>query len=58
VAGVEEADNRIRIVPLERLRARRQKERVVSAMIFWGLALSLSVGAELNDFAHQQNRMD
>src|SRR6516164_7925744 len=31
VAGVEEADNRTRIVPLERLSAGRQKKRVVLA---------------------------
>jgi hypothetical protein len=31
MAGVEEADNRTRIVPLESLGAGRQKERVVLA---------------------------
>jgi len=31
VTGVEEADNRARIVPFERLGARRHKERVVLA---------------------------
>src|SRR6516162_3442240 len=31
VAGVEEADNRTRVVPLERLSAGRQKKRVVLA---------------------------
>ena len=31
MAGVEEADNRTRIVPLERLGAGRQKERIVPA---------------------------